>query len=194
MAQNKSVRGTQTEKNLMTSFAGESQARNRYTYYAGQAKKDGYEQISQIFSETADQERMHAKRFFSFLEGGDVKIEYEYPADIIRGTYDNLLAAAAGERFENTEMYPGFAEVAREEGFPQIAILWQNVANAEVFHERRYTELAENIDKGRVFKRGESETWRCLKCGYIHEGNEAPKNCPACMHPQAWFELLCTNW
>lgn len=194
MAQNKSVRGTQTEKNLMASFAGESMARNRYNYFAGKAKDEGYVQIANIFNETADQERIHAKRFLGFLEGGGVMVEYEYPAEIIRGTYENLLAAAAGEHHENSEMYPGFAGVAREEGFPQIALLWENVSKAEVFHERRYLELAENIDKGRVFKREEKVTWRCIKCGFVHEGTEPPNTCPACQHPKAWFELICTNW
>lgn len=194
MAQNKSIRGSQTEKNLMISFAGESQARNRYNYYAGKAKDEGFVQISNIFNETAEQERMHAKRFFSFLEGGDVMVEYEYPAAIIRGTYENLIAAAEGEHHENTTMYPGFAEVARQEGFTQVALLWEHVCNAETFHERRYRELAENIDKGRVFKRPEKQVWRCLKCGYLHEGTEPPVKCPACLHPQSYYELLCTNW
>ena len=188
------LKGTQTEKNLLTSFAGESQARNRYTYFASQAKKDGYVQISDIFTETANQEKEHAKRFFKFLEGGEVLISYEFPAGVVGATVDNLKAAAAGENYEHTEMYPGFAKVAEEEGFREIAAVYRAICVAEKQHEKRYLDLAANIDANLVFKRETPVVWRCRNCGYLFEGNEAPKLCPACAHPQAHFELLGENW
>ncbi len=190
----KSINGTQTEKNLMTAFAGESQARNRYTYFSGAAKKEGYVQIADIFEETAGQEKEHAKRFFKFLEGGDVEIVAAFPAGVIGSTYDNLTAAAAGERHEHTEMYPGFARVARDEGFEAIAMLFDAISVAEKQHEKRYVELAGNIKADKVFKREAPVMWRCRNCGYLHEGTEAPQMCPACAHPQAHFELLGENW
>lgn len=188
------LKGSQTEKNLITAFAGESQARNRYTYFAKQAKKDGYVQVSQIFDETASQEKEHAKRFFKFLEGGEVEVVAAFPAGVIGGTYDNLMASADGERYEYTEMYPGFAKVAREEGFDAIAMVMEMVAVAEKQHEKRYVELAGNLKADRVFKREQTAKWRCLNCGYVAEGLEAPEMCPACAHPQAYFELLGENW
>jgi Rubrerythrin len=190
----KSVKGTKTEKNLLASFAGESQARNRYTYFAGQARKDELMQIADIFEETANQEKEHAKRFFSFLQGGDVEITAAFPAGVIGSTAENLKAAAAGEHLENTTLYPGFAKIAREEGFEAIAMLWENITNAERQHEKRYNDLRANVEAGRVFKREKSVVWRCRNCGYLHEGKEAPKACPACAHPQAQFELLGENW
>jgi rubrerythrin len=188
------LKGTQTEKNLLTAFAGESQARNRYTYFASQAKKEGYVQISAIFSEAADHERVHAKRFFKFLEGGEVMISGAFPAGIIGTTVDNLKAAAAEEKFEHTEMYPGFAKVAEEEGFKEIAAVFRAISVAEKQHEKMYLDLAANIDAGRVFQRESSLVWRCRKCGYLHQGTAAPKLCPACAHPQGHFELLGENW
>jgi rubrerythrin len=190
----KSVKDTKTEKNLLASFAGESQARNRYTYFAGQARKDELMQIADIFEETANQEKEHAKRFFSFLQGGDVEITAAFPAGVIGSTAENLKAAAAGEHLENTTLYPGFAKIAREEGFEAIAMLWENISNAERQHEKRYNDLRANIEAGRVFKREKSVKWRCRNCGYLHEGKDAPKACPACAHPQAYFELLGENW
>jgi len=189
-----SIKGTQTEKNLLASFAGESQARTRYDYFASKAKKDGYVQISEIFAETARQEKEHAKRFFSYLEGGDLEIQAAYPAGVIGSTLENLKAAAAGEKHEHTELYPGFAKVAREEGFEEIAVLYEKVSVAEKQHEKRYRDLAANIEAGRVFKREENVVWRCRNCGYLHEGSVAPETCPACLHPQAHFELLGENW
>jgi len=189
-----SIKGTKTEKNLLASFAGESQARTRYDYFASKAKKDGYVQISEIFAETARQEKEHAKRFFSYLEGGDLEIQAAYPAGVIGSTLENLTAAADGEKHEHTELYPGFAKIAREEGFEEIAALWENVSVAEKQHEKRYRDLAANIEAGRVFKREENVVWRCRNCGYLHEGNVAPETCPACLHPQAHFELLGENW
>ncbi|HVP57503.1 MAG TPA: rubrerythrin family protein [bacterium] len=194
MAKEGSVKGTRTEQNLLTAFAGESQARNRYTYYASQAKKDGYEQMSFIFEETANQEKEHAKRLFKFLEGGEVEVKASFPAGVIGSTLDNLKAAAAGEHYEQTEMYPGFAKIAREEGLDNIAQVFMNIAVAERFHEKRYRALAANIEKGQVFKRAGKVTWRCRNCGYLHEGPEAPEQCPACAHPRAHFELLGENW
>ena len=188
------LKGTQTEKNLLTAFVGESQARNRYTYFASQAKKEGYVQISDIFMETANQEKEHAKRLFKFLEGGEVEIAGAFPAGVIGTTLDNLKDAAAGEQYEYTEMYPGFAKVAREEGFEAIATVFEAIAIAEKQHEKRYVDLAANISSGRVFKRDETVTWRCRNCGYLHEGEQAPEVCPACAHPQAHFELLGENW
>jgi rubrerythrin len=189
-----SLKGTKTEKNLLTSFAGESQARNRYTYFASKARKEGYVQISDIFEETANQEKEHAKRFFKFLEGGDVEIAGAFPAGVIGTTLENLKAAAAGEHHEHTEMYPGFAKVAQQEGFEEIAAVFMAVSVAEKQHEKRYNDLAANIENKRVFKREEKVVWRCRNCGYLHEGNEAPEKCPACAHPQAHFELLGENW
>jgi rubrerythrin len=190
----KSLKGTKTEKNLLTAFAGESQARNRYTYFASQAKKQGYEQISGIFAETADNEKEHAKRLFKFLEGGEAEIAASFPAGVIGDTVDNLKAAAEGENYEHTTMYPEFARMAKEEGFDEIADVMMSIANAEQQHEKRYLGLMQNIKKGRVFKREKPVKWRCRNCGYIHEGPEAPDECPACAHPQAHYELLCENW
>lgn len=186
--------GTQTEKNILTAFAGESQARNRYTYFASKAKKEGYAQISAIFEETANQEKEHAKRLFKFLEGGAIEIAAAFPAGVIGTTVENLLASAAGENEEHSEMYPGFAKTAREEGLEEYANVFEAIAVAEKQHEKRYLALAANIDKGQVFKRDASTTWRCMNCGYTHEGNEAPDTCPACDHPQAYFELLGENY
>ena len=189
-----SLKGTQTEKNLLTAFAGESQARNRYTYAASQAKKDGLVQISKIFEETAGQEKEHAKRLFKFLEGGEVEIQAAFPAGVIGTTAANLKDAAGGENYEWTEMYPGFAEVARQEDLGAIAKVFESIAVAEKQHERRYLGLLANIENGTVFKKGETATWICQNCGYVHEGQEAPGACPACAHPQAYFELLGENW
>jgi rubrerythrin len=190
----KSIKGTQTEKNLLIAFAGESQARNRYTYFAGAAKKEGLIQIADIFEETANQEKEHAKRFFKFLEGGDVKITETFPAGIIGTTLENLRAAAAGEEHEWTEMYPAFAKAAREEGFNQIAAAFNAISIAEKQHGKRYKDLADNLEAGKVFKRNGKVVWRCRNCGYLHEAEEAPTLCPACLHPQAHFELLGENW
>jgi len=184
------LKGTQTEKNVLTAFAGESQARNRYTYFASQAKKEGYEQISGIFTETADNEKEHAKRLFKFLEGGNAEISASFPAGVIGETAENLKEAAAGENYEHTTMYPGFGDVAEKEGFPEIAAAMRAIAIAEQGHEARYLKLLENIEKDRVFKRNKPVRWRCRNCGYIHEGIEAPEKCPACAHPRAYFELL----
>ena len=188
------LKGSQTEKNLLTAFAGESQARNRYTYFASKAKKEGYVQIFNIFEETANQEKEHAKRLFKFLEGGEVEIGAAFPAGVIGTTVENLKASAAGEHYEQTEMYPGFAKVARDEGFQAIASVFEAIAVAEKQHEKRYLALAANIEAGRVFKREAKVVWRCQNCGYLHEGTEAPAKCPACDHPQAHFELLGENW
>lgn len=191
----KSIIGTRTEKNLLAAFAGESQARNRYTYFAGQAKKDGYVQIADIFEETANQEKEHAKRFFGFLEGGMVEITAGYPAGILKKpTLDNLIAAADGEHEEYTIIYPDFARIAREEGFEAVAMVFDMVSVAEKQHEKRYRDLAANIEAGRVFKRSEKVRWRCRNCGYVHEALEAPAMCPACAHPQAHFEIIAENW
>ena len=188
------LKGTQTEKNILTAFAGESQARNRYTYFASQAKKDGFVQIQAIFEETANQEKEHAKRLFKLLNGGEVEVTASFPAGVIGSTMDNLLEAAAGENYETNTMYPEFAETARKEGFADIAGVFMAIAKAEAFHEKRYRDLAANIDKGRVFKRDAPVTWRCRNCGYLHEGDEAPDLCPACAHPQAHFEIKGENW
>ena len=188
------LKGSQTEKNLLISFAGESQARTRYTYFASKARKDGFVQISDIFEETANQEKEHAKRFFKFLEGGEIEIAGAFPAGIIGSTLENLNAAADGERHEHIEMYPGFAKIARQEGFDAIAMVWEAVSVAEKQHEKRYRDLAANIQAGKVFKRSQAVVWRCRNCGYLHEGYEAPQMCPACAHPQAHFELLGENW
>ena len=188
------LKGTRTEKNLLTAFAGESQARNRYTYFAGQAKKDGLVQISDIFLETADHEKEHAKRFFKFLEGGEVEITCAFPAGVVGGTLANLKAAAAGEHHEHTTLYPGFAKIADDEGFKDVAAAYRAISIAEKQHEKRYLDLAANIEAGRVFKRDAKATWRCRNCGYLHVGASAPELCPACLHPQAHFELLGENW
>lgn len=191
----KSLKGTKTEKNLLTAFAGESQARNRYTYFASKAKKEDYEQIAGIFLETADNEKEHAERIFKFLRGGEAEIAASFPAGVIGDTKENLKAAAAGENYEHTTMYPGFAKVADQEGFPEIASALRAIAVAEKQHEKRYLALRENIEKGRVFKRDKVVKWRCRNCGYIHEGIEPPEGkCPACDHPRAYYELLCENW
>ncbi len=189
-----SLKGTKTEKNLLTAFAGESQARNRYTYFASAAKKEGYVQISDIFTETADQEKEHAKRFFKFLEGGEIEITAAFPAGVIGSTLDNLKAAAAGEEFEWTKMYPGFAKIAREEGFEAIAMVFEMISVAEKQHGKRYRDLAANIEKKQVFKKEKKTKWRCRNCGYVHEGEAAVEMCPACAHPQAHFEVLAENW
>ena len=190
----KSIKGTQTEKNLLTSFAGESQARMRYTYFASVAKKEGYEQIAAIFTETADQEKEHAKRMFKWLEGGMVEITASYPAGVIATTAENLKAAAAGENEEWTADYPHFADVADEEGFPAIAAMYRNIAIAEKAHEERYLAFLKNIENESVFKKEEEAVWQCRNCGFVHEGTEAPKACPACLHPQAYFEVKKTNY
>ncbi len=188
------LKGTVTEKNLLTAFAGESQARNRYNYYASKAKKDGFVQISLVFEETANQEKEHAKRLFKFLEGGDVEIQAAFPAGVIGTTAENLKAAAGGENHEWTEMYPSFAKVAREEGMDEIAAVFEAIAVAEKEHEKRYLGLLSNVEKGTVFKKDKSVVWRCLNCGYLHEGPEAPEECSACAHPRDHFELLAENW
>lgn len=189
-----SLKGTETEKNLMKAFAGESQARNRYTYFASQAKKEGYVQIADIFMETAEQEKEHAKRFFKFLEGGVLEITATFPAGIIGKTAENLKAAAAGENEEWTDLYPSFAAKAREEGFDMVADVLDAVCIAEKQHEKRYNDLLANIENGTVFKKKNAVVWRCRNCGYLFEGTEAPELCPACAHPQAHFEVLGENW
>ena len=188
------LKGSKTEKNILTAFAGESQARNRYNYFASKAKKEGYVQISEIFAETADQEKEHAKRLFKLLEGGEVEISGSFPAGVVGSTLDNLKESAAGENHEHTEMYPEFAVTAREEGFAEIADIFLAIAVAEKQHEKRYLDLAANIEAGRVFKRDGGVTWRCRNCGYLHNGSEAVKLCPACAHAQAHFELLGENY
>ncbi|HUS75322.1 MAG TPA: rubrerythrin family protein [Methanothrix sp.] len=186
----KSLKGTQTEKNLMTAFAGESQARNRYSYFASQAKKEGYEQISAIFLDTADNEKEHAKVLFKLLEGGDAEVSARFPAGVIADTVANLKEAADGERYEYAEMYPAFAKIAESEGFPEIATTFLNIAAVEKGHERRYLSLKKNLDEGIVFKRSGKVVWRCRNCGYMHEGNAAPEECPACKHEPAYFEVF----
>ncbi len=190
----KSIKGTQTEKNLLKAFAGESQARNRYTYFSGQARKEGYEQIANIFLETAENEREHAKVFFNYLEGGDAEITAAYPAGQIKDTRNNLEAAAAGENLEWTKLYSDFGQVAREEGFEQIATSFKEISEVEQFHESRYRRLIANMKAGEVFKKKTTVRWHCTNCGYIHEGTEAPKVCPACKHPQAFYEVLAENY
>jgi rubrerythrin len=194
LSMSKSIRGTQTEKNLLTSFAGESQARNRYTYFASQARKEGFEQIANIFAETADNEKEHAKIFFKFLEGGDLEITGTYPAGMIKSTSANLEAAAGGENLEWTKLYSDNARIAKEEGFPEIAVAFTQVARVEKFHEARYRKLLANLTKGEAFKKPTPVKWHCTNCGYIFEGTEAPMECPACKHPQAYFELLAENF
>ncbi len=190
----KSIKGTQTEKNLLTSFAGESQARNRYTFFASAAKKEGYEQIAAIFTETADQEKEHAKRMFKYLEGGSVEITASYPAGIIGTTLQNLQAAAAGEHEEWAEAYPHFADVAEEEGFPAIAAMYRNICVAEKGHEERYMAFVKNIEAASVFAKEGEVVWQCRNCGFIYVGKEAPEACPACLHPRAYFEVKKTNY
>ena len=187
-------RDSQTAKNLLTSFAGESQARNRYTYFARRADEEGFAQIAEIFEETANQECEHALRFFKFFNGGELEITGSFPAGVILGTYENLVAAADGERFEHTEMYPGFARVAGEEGFARAADTWEAISVSEKQHEKRYRELAANLKADRVFSRDQDVVWRCRNCGYLHTGQEAPEKCPACVRPQGVFELLGENW
>lgn len=186
----KSLKGTTTERNLLTAFAGESQARNRYSFFASQAKKEGYEQIAAIFLDTADNEKEHAKVLFKLLEGGEAEISASFPAGVIAGTALNLKEAADGERHEYSEMYPSFAEIAKKEGFPEIATTFLNIAAAEKGHERRYLSLKKNLDDGTVFKRDGKVFWRCRNCGYMHEGDAAPEECPACKHEQAYFEVF----
>ena len=188
------LKASQTEKNLLTAFAGESQARNRYTYFASQARKEGYEQIAAIFEETANQEKEHAKREFKFLQGGEVEIAAAFPAGVIGSTLENLKEAAAGENYEHTEMYPGFANTADKEGFAEIATVFRSIAIAEKRHEQRYLALEKNITEGLVFKRAKQARWVCRNCGYVHEGPEAPETCPACAHPRAYYELEAANY
>jgi rubrerythrin len=188
------LKGTQTEKNILTAFSGESQARNRYTYFASQAKKEGFIQIMNIFTETADQEKEHAKRLFKLLEGGMVAVTAEFPAGVIGTTAENLREAAGGENYEWTSMYPGFAAVARKEGFDEIAKIFEAIAVAEKQHEKRYLALLASVSAGKVFKKDKKVVWRCLNCGYLHEGAEALEKCLACDHPRDYFELLGENW
>jgi len=188
------LKGTKTEQNLLKAFAGESQARNRYTYFASVAKKEGYEQISAIFLETAENEKEHAKIFFKYLEGGDVQIEVSYPAGILKDTLVNLQEAANGEHKEWSAIYVNFAEIARDEGFEEIANSFEEIAKVERFHEHRYRKLIKNVENGEVFVRKEVKKWHCRNCGYIHEGTEAPKECPACKHPRVYYELLAENF
>ncbi len=189
-----SLKGTKTEKNILTAFSGESQARNRYTYFVSKARSEGYVQIADIFEETANQEKEHAKRLFKLLEGGEVEITASFPAGVIGTTSENLAEAAAGEHYEWTTMYPEFAATAREEGFDNIAGIFEAIAVAEKQHEKRYLELKKNVDNDTVFKKDHGVVWRCRNCGYLHEGTEAPAVCPACAHPKAHFELLGENW
>ena len=186
----KSLRGTQTEKNLLAAFAGESQARNRYTYFVSQAKKEGFEHIAAIFQETADNEKEHAKRFFKFLEGGDVTITASYPAGMIGTTAENLKAAAAGENCEHTSIYPNMAQVAKEEGFPEVAAAFRAIALVEKEHEARYLKLLKDVTEGKVFKKEKVVRWKCRNCGYVHEGKNPPQKCPACEHGEAFFEVV----
>lgn len=188
------IKGTQTEKNILTAFCGESQARNRYTYFAKQAKNEGFVQIADIFEETANQEKEHAKRLFKLLEGGEVTITAAFPAGVIGTTAENLTEAGGGENHEWTSMYPEFAKVARQEGFDHVAFIFEAIAVAEKQHEKRFADLKKNIEAGRVFKREQSVAWRCRNCGYLHQGTEPPEMCPACAHPQAHFEILGENW
>jgi rubrerythrin len=188
------ILGSQTEKNLLKAFAGESAARNRYTYFASQARNEGFVQVSLIFEETANQEKEHAKRFFKFLQGGELTVEVTLPAGVVGTTVENLLAAAGGEHEEWSSMYPAFAQTARKEGFKTIAVAFDMISVAEKQHERRYRGLWENLQNGRVFQREQPTKWRCLNCGYVHEGPKAPAACPACLHPQAYFEELAENW
>ena len=188
------LKGSRTETNLLTAFAGESQARNRYTFYSAKARKEGFVQIAMVFEETANQEKEHAKRLFKFLEGGEVEITARFPAGEISDTVRNLAESAAGENHEHTEMYPEFARIAEEEGFAEIAQAFRAIAVAEAQHERRFLGLMENLKAERVFRRRDVKKWRCLNCGYVHEGESAPEECPACAHAQKYFELLAENW
>lgn len=190
----KSLKGTQTEKNLLAAFAGESQARNRYTFFASKAKKEGYEQIAAIFQETADNEKEHAEIFFKHLQGGMLEITASYPAGVIGTTEENLLAAAEGEKEEWGVLYPNFSKTAEKEGFPKIAESFKEIAEVEEHHEKRYRQLRENIKRGRVFKRDKVFKWKCRNCGYVHEGKDAPKVCPACKHPQSYYEILTESY
>jgi len=190
----KSIKGTKTEKNLLAAFAGESQARNRYTYFASIAKKEGYEQIANIFADTAENEKEHAKVFFKFLEGGDAQITASYPAGILKDTKSNLEAAAAGENMEWTTLYADFSKTAQEEGFPEVSRAFEQISKVEKFHESRYRKLINNISGGEVFKKKDTVKWHCINCGYVTEGNQAPAQCPACKHPQAYFEVLAENY
>lgn len=190
----KSIKGTKTEKNLLAAFAGESQARNRYTYFASAARKEGYEQISNIFIETAENEKEHAKVFFKYLEGGEAEITASYPAGMIKDTKSNLEAAAAGEKMEWTAIYSDFAKVAKDEGFPEVAKSFEQIAKVEKFHEGRYRKLIDNLAQKEVFKKKQPVKWHCINCGYVFEGPEAPKECPACKHPQAYYEVLAENF
>jgi rubrerythrin len=194
MSTNKSLKGSRTEQNLLKAFAGESQARNRYEFFASVAKKEGFEQIAGIFLTTASQEKEHAKRFFKFLEGGDVEITAAYPAGKIGTTAENLKAAAAGENEEWTKLYPEFAKVAREEGFAEVAAAFTMISKVEAEHEKRYLKLLDNVEKGKVFVSGEKKRWVCRNCGYVHEGDHAPEKCPACLHPQSYYELEAQNY
>lgn len=189
-----SIKGTRTEKNLLAAFAGESQARTRYTYFASAAKKEGFEQISRFFLETAENEKEHAKVFFKYLEGGHVEITAAYPAGMIKSTQENLIAAADGENEEWTTLYSDFAKTAKEEGFPEIARSFDQIAKVEKFHESRYRKLAKNIELAEVFNKKEPVKWHCINCGYVHEGAVAPKECPACKHPQTYYEILAENY
>ena len=188
------LKGSRTEVNLLTAFAGESQARNRYDFFASQAEKDGFRQIAYIFTETALQEKEHAKRLFKLLEGGEVEVVASSPAGIIADTEPNLIASAAGEHHEYTDMYPSFAKIAKQEGFDDIAVIFSNIAIAEQFHEKRFLALAANLREGKVFKKDGNVIWRCRNCGWVYEGQEAPKMCAVCAHPQAWFEIKAENW
>lgn len=188
------IKGTKTEKNILTAFVGESQARNRYTFFASKARNEGFVQIADIFEETASQEKEHAKRLFKLLEGGEVEVQASFPAGVIGTTAANLGESAGGENHEWTSMYPGFAKVAREEGFEPIAKIFEGIAVAEKQHEKRFLDLKINIESGKVFKRDNTVAWRCRNCGYVHQGASAPETCPACAHPQAYFELLGENW
>jgi rubrerythrin len=190
----KSVKGTRTEQNLLAAFAGESQARNRYTYFASVAKKEGYEQIAALFLETADNEKEHAKRFFSYLEGGDVEITATYPAGVVGSTAENLKAAAMGEHHEHTVLYPDAAKIAEEEGFKEIALLFTNIGKVEMHHEERYKRLLKTIEENSTFKKSAKTEWKCRNCGYVHSGEGAPEKCPACLHPKSYFEVLCESY
>jgi len=190
----KSIKGTQTEKNLMQSFAGESQARMRYTYFSNAAKKEGFEQIAAIFAETADQEKEHAQRMFTFLEGGTTEITASFPSGVIGRTLDNLQAAAAGELEEWSKLYPSFADIAEKEGFPEIAMMYRKISIAEKGHEERYRAFVRNIETASVFAKEDEVIWQCRNCGYIHAGKKAPEKCPACLHPQAYFEVKAENY
>jgi len=190
----KSIKGSKTEKNLLAAFAGESQARNRYTYFASAARKEGFEQIANLFLETAENEKEHAKIFFKHLEGGDVEITATYPAGIIGDTKANLEASAAGEQMEWTTIYSNFAAIAKKEGYPEVARSFEQIAKVEKFHEGRYRALIANVVNGEVFKKKQKVKWHCINCGYVHEGTAPPKNCPACLHPQSYYEVLAENF